>query len=298
MGASVGAWEALADGGSVPASDARPHERSTLPAVRLGCRRWSSEGLDADRRAFPEESPIAFRVNDADYAVMLASPADIIDFAYGFLLSEGAITAADEVEAVGVATRPEGLVVHARLYGAVPAALRRERRIAGVSSCGLCGVESLRDVVRPLARVADGPVFSGRAILRAVESLREWQPCNAVSGAMHAAAFSDGDGAIVASREDVGRHNALDKLIGALMRAGTGPEKGFVVMSSRCSYELIQKASAFGIRLLCTVSAPTALAVRLARHANLTMVSLAREDSFLVLAGEERIEGEGVSADG
>lgn len=258
-------------------------------AGSVAFRRWSPEGLEAGERNFPEEVPIAVVVNDADYAVMLASPADVTDFAYGFLRAEGLVRDPAEVDSVDVRRRPEGLIVQVRLLGALPAE-QRARRLAGVSSCGLCGVESLRDAIKPMARVPDGPVYPGAAIVRAMTGLREVQPYNAVAGAMHAAAFADAEGQLVCAREDVGRHNALDKLIGALLRTGVPPESGFVVMSSRCSYELVQKAAAFGLRLLCTASAPTALAVRLAAEANLSLVSLVRDGSFLVVAGGERIE--------
>lgn len=253
--------------------------------------RWTPDGIDRDRRAFPEEIPIAVTVNDLEYAVMLATPGDIEDFACGFLFTEGLIQDATEIDSVRVLTRPEGLIAEVRLLGALPEASRRSRRIAGVSSCGLCGMAALRDAMRPIARVADGPVFEGAHLLRAMAALRDFQPANAVTGAMHAAAFADAHGTLQCAREDVGRHNALDKLIGALARGGTRADNGFVVMSSRCSYELIQKSAAYGVRLLCTVSAPTALAVRLARQANMTLVSLARDQSFLLMTGGERING-------
>lgn len=267
-------------------------------AGRIGAQRWSADGVEPAARAFPEEVPVAVVVNDENYAVMLASPADTEDFAYGFLRSEGMIRHPEEVESVIRYVRPEGHVVQVRLIGEMPAASRRERRLAGVSSCGLCGVESLRDAIKPLGRVPDGPAFDGNAVLRAMAGLRDHQPFNAVAGAMHAAAFARGDGTLQMAREDVGRHNALDKLIGALLRDRVDPAAGFVVMSSRCSYELVQKASAFGLRLLCTASAPTALAVRLAREANITLACLVRDGSFLLMTGSERIATREVIANG
>ncbi|MFA9461822.1 formate dehydrogenase accessory sulfurtransferase FdhD [Thiohalorhabdus methylotrophus] len=282
-----------------PVNKPAPKEASTFGvAGRLGFRRWTEDGVESDSRAFPEEVPIAMVVNDDNYAVMLGSPADLTDFAYGFLHTEGVIRDVAEVDSVDTFVRPEGQVVQVRLLGAMPAQMRRERRIAGVSSCGLCGVESLREAVRPIARVPDGPVLDGVAITRAMAQLGDNQPYNAVTGAMHVAAFAEAGGDLLRAREDVGRHNALDKLIGALMRDGITPESGFMVTSSRCSYELVQKAAAFGVRLLCTISAPTALAVRLARQANISLVSLVRGDSFIVLAGSERIEGTEALTDG
>ncbi|MDN5863865.1 MAG: formate dehydrogenase accessory sulfurtransferase FdhD [Gammaproteobacteria bacterium] len=259
-------------------------------AGRNEFRRWTPRGVENGCRDFPEELPVAMVVNGESYAVMLASPADLADFAYGFLLTEGLIGDAADIESVHVHARPEGMALYVALYGD-PQGVVRSRRMAGVSSCGLCGVRELRDAVRPIARLADGPVYDGEAIPRAVGALRGWQPYNAVAGAMHAAAFVDGEGKLLCAREDVGRHNALDKLIGAAARAGIAPESGFVAMSSRCSYELVQKASAFGLRLLATASAPTALAVRLAREANLSLACQVREDSYLILNGAERIGG-------
>lgn len=267
-------------------------------AGRITAQRWSDGAVEPVTRAFPEEVPVAVVVNDENYAVMLASPADTEDFAYGFLRSEGVIRHPDEVDSVIRHLRPEGHVVEVRLIGEMPASARRERRLAGVSSCGLCGVESLRDAIKPLGRVPDGPAFDGNAVLRAMAGLRDHQPFNAVAGAMHAAAFAGPDGMLRTAREDVGRHNALDKLIGALLRERVDPASGFVVMSSRCSYELVQKASAFGLRLLCTASAPTALAVRLAREANITLACLVRDGGFLLMTGAERMQMREVIANG
>ncbi|MEJ2061518.1 MAG: formate dehydrogenase accessory sulfurtransferase FdhD, partial [Gammaproteobacteria bacterium] len=243
------------------------------------------------QRRVPEEVPVALRVNCIDYAVMLASPADLEDFAYGFMRTEGLIDSPEDVRALSLLDQDEGIVVRVQLRStAALKGLTKGRRLAGATGCGLCGVQALRDAVRPVERIDSGLKVTPQAVRRAVSMLREWQPLNASTGALHAAAFATADGEITVAREDVGRHNALDKLIGSLLRDGRAPQDGFAVMSSRCSYELVQKAAGFGIGMLCTVSAPTALAIRLAADANMTLVSIARPDSFVVLVGEERFD--------
>ncbi|HYW04256.1 MAG TPA: formate dehydrogenase accessory sulfurtransferase FdhD [Gammaproteobacteria bacterium] len=241
-------------------------------------------------RCVPEEVPMAFRVNCSDYAVMLASPADIEDFVHGFLRSEGLVRDPADITGLRIGALPEGLVLRITLREGIAAdAARAERRVAGATGCGLCGVESLRDAIKPMPWLPDGPVIAPAAIRRAVAMLGGWQPGNDVSGALHAAAFADPGGRIRLSREDVGRHNALDKLLGALSRASMDSADGFVLMTSRCSFELVQKAARCGVRVLCTMSTPTALAVRLAHRANLSLVQAGRRGDLLLLAGEPRV---------
>lgn len=264
---------------------------------RLKFQRWAEGRLAVGYRSLPEEMPTAIVINGAEYAVMLASPSDLTDFAYGFLLSERLISSTDAIESVNVRARPQGIQVDVQLFGAHPRELTK-RRLPGISGCGLCGVESLEQIVKPMPRLPAGHKVDGDAIIRAIADLPGMQRLNQLAGAMHAAAFARIDGSLVCAREDVGRHNALDKLIGALMQGGSRPADGFVVMSSRCSYELVQKAAAFGITLLATVSAPTAMAVRLAREANVSLVAQVRGDSFLVLAGSQRVVGGEETSDG
>lgn len=270
---------------AVPLSEPLPDMRRRV-AVQIP----GATGLRQLERTLPEEVPVAFRVDDSDYAVMLASPGDIEDFAVGFMLSEGVIGARADMAELRVAPKPEGLVVHIALrdpFGLAPG--KHDRRVAGVTGCGLCGVETLRETIKPLPWLADGPRIAPEALRRALNDLRAWQPHNALSGALHAAAFADAEGNIQLAREDVGRHNALDKLIGALTHRQQDPSRGFVVMSSRCSFELVQKVARCGIRLLCTVSSPTALAVRLAHRANLTLLTRGKDGNLLLLSGAHRI---------
>lgn len=265
--------------------------RSTGPFSRVPMQRWAADGGREPRfREVPEEVPVALRVNCEDYAVMLASPADLEDFVHGFLYTERCIRSPADVVDLALLEREEGIVARITLAADAPPGGASGHRLPGATGCGLCGVQALRDAVRPVAPVASRVHASPGAVRRAVTSLHDWQPLAARAGALHVAAFSDATGRIVIAREDVGRHNALDKLIGAMLRDGRPPHNGFILLSSRCSYELVQKAAAFGVEMLCTVSAPTALAVRLAAEAGMTLVSLARSDAFSVLTGEERFD--------
>ncbi|MCW2283887.1 FdhD protein [Rhodoblastus acidophilus] len=237
-------------------------------------------------RAIAEETPVSFLFGGVPYAVMMASPGDTEDFAYGFCLSEGLIDRADELRALDVTRQGQGLAVDIRL---APEKMRghlaRRRAIEGRSSCGLCGVESadMLPQARPVEKVA--PV-EAQSIFMALRHLSANQPLNAATRAVHAAAFCARDGSILAAREDVGRHNALDKCIGAALRARLDPRDGFVVVTSRASFEMVEKTAFFGAPLLAAISAPTGLAIARAQALGLTLAAIARADSFAVFAGE------------
>jgi len=231
------------------------------------------------------ERPVAVEFNGVGYAVMMATPADLIDFAYGFALTERLVDAASEIVAAETHESERGTVLRIDLVAA-----RRERILDRVrhrvseSSCGLCGIENLDAALRPLPPVTAEPMAAREAIFAALAAMPAHQPVNAATGAVHAAAACGADGTIRLAREDVGRHNAFDKLIGAMARAGMGWEGGFALLSSRCSYELVEKAAMAGCPMLVTVSAPTSLALSRAAEAGLTLISLARDDSYLVAA--------------
>ena len=246
----------------------------TAPA-RVLRRTAGGAGTELDRLAV--ETPVALAYNGASHAVMMASPADLVDFAFGFSLAEGVVAHGGEIAAVTAAPRGGGI----RLAITIPATRAdalavRGRNLAGRTGCGLCGVAEIEAALRPLPPVAAAPPLPLAAIDRAVAALPAHQRANQASGAVHAAAFADRTGSILAAREDVGRHNALDKLIGALARAGVDPAAGFVVVTSRCSMEMVQKTASFGCPVLVAVSAPTALAVELAGRAGLTVCAFAR----------------------
>jgi FdhD protein len=226
----------------------------------------------------PEEVPVALQLNSTPYAVMMATPADLEDFATGFALSEGLVKHASHISNVLAFPSGDGFTVD---IAADEKHIIRERMISrsmeGRVGCGLCGIEELGDAIRmPKSKLAPTHLTPA-AILRAFEDLPNHQPMNAVNRTVHAAAWCSVDGAILLAREDVGRHNALDKLIGAMARQHITPDNGFVLMSSRCSFELVQKCAHVGIGALATVSAPTALAYRLAKQAGLTLAALSKQ---------------------
>ena len=228
------------------------------------------------------EAPVAIEINGLAYAVMMATPADLDDFALGFCLSEQLIEAPAQFESCEASELERGWLLRITLAGDCAAPLvERARLRLTEGSCGLCGIESLDQVLRPLPHVIGSVEVPDAALFLAVAALRERQPLGRATGAAHAAAFCDVDGAILLVREDVGRHNAFDKLIGALARAGTPPSQGFVLLSARCSFELVQKAVLAGVPLLATVSAASTLALETARAHGLRLVSLLRDDSFL-----------------
>ena len=234
---------------------------------------------EAGTRCIPVEAPVAIEINGVAYAVMMATPCDLEDFVTGFLLSEGL---ADVAEIGTIALHAlEGGEGHVARVGLPPhraePVLERARRRLGDSSCGICGIES---VELPLPPVKAMPNARPEAIREALNEARKLQVLGAETAATHAAAFARNDGTVVVLREDVGRHNALDKVIGALARAGEDPAEGFLIVTSRCSYELVEKAARAGCGLLVAISAPTDLAVRRAEAAGLALAAIARDDTL------------------
>lgn len=228
-----------------------------------------------------EEVPVALVYNGVSHAVMLATPADLEDFALGFSLTEGIISRRSEVYDIAVRATTLGVEVQIDIASERFAALKaRRRNLTGRTGCGLCGVESLEAAVRQPAPVGQRTQISDTAILQAMSALPAHQPLHSLTGGTHAAAWADIKGTVRWVREDVGRHNALDKLIGALACDGVDPTSGFVIVTSRASYEMVQKTASYGIGLLVAVSAPTAYAVRLAREARVRLVAFARDGRF------------------
>jgi FdhD protein len=229
------------------------------------------------------EAPIAIEINGLGYAVMMATPADLADYALGFCLSEQLIAAPSQLLSAEASKVPAGgwmLRIQLAADDAAPLMERARLRLAE-GSCGLCGIESLEQVLRPLPPVTARLDVADAAIFAAVSALPDLQPLGRATRAVHAAAFCNPDGTVQLVREDVGRHNALDKLLGAMAQAGLGAGEGFIVLTARCSFELVQKAVLAGCPLLVTISAASTLATQQAADHGLRLVSLAREDSFL-----------------
>lgn len=237
-----------------------------------------------------EEAPVELRYNGESFAVMMATPADLTDFAYGFALSEGCVDRMDDIQDVTVHEQLEGYVVDMAVRTAPRVDASSARQLPGRSGCGLCGSRRLEDVLRAPAPLADGLVLSAGALERALAALTERQPLNVSTGAAHAAAWASPAGDILCVREDVGRHNALDKLLGALSRDGdTDLRGGFVLVTSRASYEMVIKTARLGIGLLAAISAPTALAVTLAQASRLTLAGFVRPGRYVVYSHAQRL---------
>jgi FdhD protein len=241
-------------------------------------------------RAVPEETPIAFTYRGCSYAVMMATPADLEDFAIGFSLTEGLAASRAEIEEIAIRPQDDGIVLDIGLAdAAMDRFWNRRRLLAGPSGCGLCGIESIAQALRPVARVRGNRSFAYSDIIEAIAALPRHQPLNRETRAVHAAALWQTGRGIVALREDVGRHNALDKLVGALARTGASPKDNILLLTSRISVELVQKACASGATTIAAVSAPTALAIRIADAAGVTLIGIARDDGFEVFTHPARI---------
>ncbi|MFM7506781.1 MAG: formate dehydrogenase accessory sulfurtransferase FdhD [Rubrivivax sp.] len=262
------------------------------PGVRrLGVVAWRSGHLAVVTDAVAEEVPVALVFNGISYAVMMASPADLEDFALGFGLSEGLLASPGElhgVESVELTDGGAGWEVHLAVAAACEWRLKERRRtLAGRTGCGLCGTESLQQLRRELP-ACPAVELTPAALARAHRELRARQVVQQVTGASHAAAWCGTDGAVLLAREDVGRHNALDKLIGAMTTAGIDPATGFVFITSRASFEMVQKAAMAGAGALVAVSAPTALAVDTALGCGLALAGFARDDDFVAYTQAQR----------
>ncbi|GJD75557.1 formate dehydrogenase accessory sulfurtransferase FdhD [Methylobacterium goesingense] len=244
-------------------------------------------------RPLAVEMPVNLVYGTVPYAVMMTTPADLVDFAYGFSLTEGIVASADEIRSVEVeADAAEGGM--RLLVDLVPGRLRehlaRKRAMSGRTGCGVCGIDDLAALPKAEAPLHGAKRVTIAAIQRALLAMGDAQVLNAETRAVHAAAWADLDGSLVALREDVGRHNGLDKLIGALIRRGTDPADGFVVITSRCSFEMVEKAASLGATVLVAISAPTSLAIDRARLHGMTLCAIARSDTLTVFTGRERLD--------
>ena len=264
----------------------------SAPTVEVKYQLLKRESGDAESlsESIAEEVPVAMVYNGLSHVVMMASPTDLEDFALGFSLTEGIIEAKSELTDCEVHRAGEGVEARIEISSRAFFRLKEHRRaLQGRTGCGLCGVESLDQALRDLPTLNSELRVTPQAIHRALDALPALQGLNRITHSLHAAAFCTPDGEIIGVREDVGRHNALDKLIGALSRDGVDTRNGFAVITSRCSFEMAQKAITAGIPVLAAVSAPTHLAIKLAESYDLTLLALARSDSMKLFTGARRI---------
>jgi FdhD protein len=260
------------------------------PVRIVGRQVWRNGSVNDGSRLIPEETAIALTYNGGTYAVMMGTPKDLRDFAIGFSLSEGVVQSPEDISSLDIIHRDDGIELRMWLAPAKAELINERRRhIAGPTGCGICGIDSIAEAVRPAAVVPRGRSFAPAEIMTAMASIAPLQAINIETRAVHAAAFWTPGRGIVALREDVGRHNALDKLAGALAQSNVSANEGMVLLTSRVSVEMVQKAAAMGVPLISAVSAPTALAVRMAERSGITLVAIARADGFEVFTHPERI---------
>lgn len=274
----------------------KPDDAAALPppgARPARVLRWRGGRRSEADDWLSEELPVALEFNGVSHAVMLATPVDLEDFALGFSLSEGLIDSRADLYDCEVSTAPEGVTLRLQVASRCFERLKdRRRTLAGRTGCGLCGTESLSQVLRPLPALppvpGEAPLAAAR-IAAGVRAMRDAQRLCRVTGSAHAAAWCDAEGRVRLLREDVGRHNALDKLVGALAAAHLDPAAGFIAVTSRASVEMVQKAVVAGARRLAAVSAPTQLAVATADGAGLTLLGLVRDDDLVIYSHAARV---------
>lgn len=261
------------------------------PLLQHAVRRIAADGTVEERtEAIAEEVPVALAYNRQPHVVMMATPSDLEDFAVGFSLTEELIGTPADVRDIEIARYSRGIEITLTVPPDCEAVVTsRERRMQGRTGCGICGADSVTAVLKTLHRVPDGTTVPAAAIHRALAALAARQELNAQAGAVHAAGWATPEGEVTVVREDVGRHNALDKLVGALARGGTLGQPGFVVVTSRASFEMVQKATVLGAPILAAISGPTGLAVRVAQQSGLTLVGFARGGRLSVYTHAGRV---------
>jgi len=259
-------------------------------AASVEVEKWRDGKPERYRDSVAEEIPVALEYNGISHAVMMASPADLEDFALGFSLSEGILLNRSELYECDLVENVDGIQVQLQVATERFVKLKEQRRnLTGRTGCGLCGAETLQQAIRHPKPVQAGNRFTSAMLYAGFEAMLRLQTLQQVTGATHAAGWLDADGRVTLVREDVGRHNALDKLIGALCMAGTDFSSGAALITSRASYEMVQKAATVGIGFVAAISAPTALAIRLAEQTGVTLAGFVRQHSHVVYANGDRL---------
>jgi len=254
--------------------------------------RVSAEGIEARTEWVVDEIPVAIVYNRVPHVVMMATPEHLEDFVLGFSVTEELIRSPTDLLALSIERFSQGIEAQATVSAdCEPVITGRARRLAGRTGCGICGADSIAAVLKTVHPVSAATAVPATVVARALDQLREHQRLNRIAGAVHAAGWAALDGAILLAREDVGRHNALDKLIGAALTRGIDPAEGFLVVTSRASFEMVQKATVLGAPILAAISGPTGLAVRLAREAGLTLAGFARNGRMTVYSRPDRLTG-------
>lgn len=270
----------------------------TLVATELGwpgyrrstVERWQGDNYVSQEDCIAEEAPIALMYNGEPHVVMLATPLDLEDFALGFSLTESILTSPSELLSTRIYQRAEGIEVRMNIESVRCEVLpEKTRNLTGRTGCGLCGAQTLKQALRQPNPVGKGIAIPASELTKSLVNLREHQRLNRLTGAVHAAAWVVPGQGICLVREDIGRHNALDKLIGALVRKKSDFGDGFALVTSRASYEMVQKCATVGISCMVAISAPTGLAVRLAEDTGLTLIGFARNDNHVVYANPHRV---------
>jgi FdhD protein len=260
-------------------------------SAEVDIERWVRGATTHTTDQVAEEIPVALVYHNVPHVVMLATPANLEDFAVGFTLSEGLVARPDEIREVQVTLGAESADVRLTVaWERFTELLHRRRNLTGRTGCGLCGAETAEEAIRDCRPVGRGPTVTTQGLHTAIEELGSLQPINARTGSVHAAAWVVPGRGIHIVREDVGRHNALDKAIGALVREQADLSAGYMLVTSRASYEMVQKTASVGISFLAALSAPTAFAVRLAQRTGLTLVAFARRDQHVVYAHPHRLK--------
>jgi len=265
-------------------------ERPASAGVEVTVDRWVRGTSVHTQDRVAEEVPVALMYNGEPHVVMLATPQDLEDLARGFSLSEELVDVPDEIRGIEVHRLPEAAEVRIAIaWERFPELLRRRRNLTGRTGCGLCGSETLEQTVRTQSVVGAGPKVSVAQLHEAIAALPDFQILNATTGSVHAAAWVIPGRGIDCLREDVGRHNALDKTLGALVQAGADLEAGFMLVTSRASYEMVQKAATMGVTFMAALSAPTSFAIRHAERCGMTLVAFARREQHVVYAHGQRL---------